>query len=409
MPDALPRLRFNLDFMPSPDPARPGLIIRDPYHYTDATLVVPPPLVQALECFDGQQSTLDLRSELVRITGEIQVGDLEKHLFDSLNEAGFLDNEHYRNLKTKRETEFAKEEIREPIFAGAAYPDDEVALSDLLTRRVGRAEGGSKTVAIAAPHASPDGAWDTYRAAYQALPSRAEAEGKTFVILGTSHYGAPDRFGLTRKQFLTPFGVAQPDTALIDELETAAPHAIRMEDYCHAVEHSVEFQIVFLQHLYGPNVRVLPILCGPFVKSIYGGGMPEDNEAVARFFDALGNLGHRESSRLFWVLGVDMAHLGRRYGDRLRATANLGEMLAIQDRDLKRIERIRAGDIRGYWSLVQDGHDDLRWCGASPIYTFMKTMPGLNSELLDYHQWQIDPASVVSFAALRFNKDEQEG
>src|SRR5947208_3634144 len=84
--DALPRLRFNLDFMPSPDPAKPGLYIRDPYHYSDSTLLVPPPLVAALECFDGQQSTLDLRSQLVRITGEIEVGDLEKHLFDSLDE-----------------------------------------------------------------------------------------------------------------------------------------------------------------------------------------------------------------------------------------------------------------------------------------------------------------------------------
>ncbi len=93
MSEVLPRLRFNLDFMPSPDPSRPGLFIRDPYHYSDATLLVPPPLVQALECFDGQQSTLDLRSELVRITGEIQVGDLEKHLFDSLNDAGFLEND----------------------------------------------------------------------------------------------------------------------------------------------------------------------------------------------------------------------------------------------------------------------------------------------------------------------------
>jgi len=76
--------------MPSPDPARPGLFIRDPYHYSDATLLVPPVLVQALQCFDGTQSTLDLRSELVRLTGEIQVGPIEKNLFDSLSEAGFL-------------------------------------------------------------------------------------------------------------------------------------------------------------------------------------------------------------------------------------------------------------------------------------------------------------------------------
>jgi AmmeMemoRadiSam system protein B len=401
--EALPRLRFNLDFMPSPDPAHPGLIIRDPYHYTDATLVVPPPLVQALECFDGQQSTLDLRSELVRITGEIQVSDLEKHLYDSLNDAGFLENDRYRELKAKREEQFALEDTRECIFAGSAYPEDPRSLSDVLSRRVGTSDGSSQTVAVAAPHASPGGGWDTYRAAYKALPPRDQAHGKTFVVLGTSHYGAPEHFGLTRKKFNTPFGLAQPDTPLVDELVSAAPDAIRLEDYCHAVEHSIEFQIVFLQHLYGPGIRVLPILCGPFVKSIYGGRSPESHEPVARFFDALGEIAAREAQRLFWILGVDMAHIGQRYGDPLRATANLGEMLAIEQRDRARIARINDADPAGYWSLVQEGHDDLKWCGASPIYTFMKVLPGLKSELLDYHQWQIDPASVVTFGALRFD------
>jgi AmmeMemoRadiSam system protein B len=177
-----------------------------------------------------------------------------------------------------------------------------------------------------------------------------------------------------------------------------------MEDYCHAVEHSIEFQVVFLQYLYGPNVRILPILCGPYVKSIFEGGMPEDTDAVARFFDALGNIGAREANKLFWVLGIDMAHIGRRYGDQLRATANMGEMQAIEQRDRSRIDRISAGDLAGYWSLVQDGHDDLKWCGSSPLYTFLKVMPGVKGELLHYHQWQIDPQSVVSFGALRFEK-----
>ena len=403
MSEVLPRLRFNLDFLPSPDPERPGLYIRDPYHYSDATLLVPPPLVQALECFDGQQSTLDLSSELVRITGEVQVGEIEKHLFDSLDNAGFLDNETYRQLKAKREAEFAAEVIREPIFAGAAYPKDRVKLSELMMARVGSAQGNNRTIAIAAPHASPDGGWDTYRAAYQALPTPEEAQNRTFVILGTSHYGAPDRFGLTRKRFVTPFGEAQTNTALVDELETQSGDAVRMEDYCHSVEHSIEFQIVFLQHIYGPQVRVLPILCGPFVKSIYEGGLPEENPGVARFFDSLSNMGAREGKKLFWVLGVDMAHIGGRYGDPLRASANTGEMLTVEQRDRERIQQIANGDLRHYWSLVQDRHDDLKWCGSSPLYTFMRVMPGLRGELLHYHQWQIDPNSVVSFGAMRFD------
>ncbi|MBV9225641.1 MAG: AmmeMemoRadiSam system protein B [Acidobacteriaceae bacterium] len=388
--------------MPSPDPQRPGLFIRDPYHYSDATLLVPPPLVQALECFDGQQTSIDLRAELVRITGEIQIGELEQHLFESLSEAGFLENERYRELKAQREREFSAELIREPAFAGAAYPESPVTLSNLLTSRVGAPLGAADTIAIAAPHASPEGGWDSYRAAYRALPSTADMRDKTFVILGTSHYGAPDHFGLTRKQFITPFGAARTNTHLVNELDKAAPLAIRMEDYCHAVEHSIEFQVVFLQHLYGPDIRILPILCGPFVKSIYEGGLPEENEHVARFFDALSNISVREGQNLFWVLGVDMAHMGIRYGDNLRATANMGEMLAIELRDRQRIDQINSGDIRAYWSLVQDGHDDMKWCGSSPFYTFMKVMPQTRGELLHYQHWQIDPQSVVSFAGMRF-------
>jgi AmmeMemoRadiSam system protein B len=393
--------------MPSPDPARPGLFIRDPYHYSDATLLVPPILVQALQCFDGTRSTLDLRSELVRLTGEIQVGAIEKNLFDSLSEAGFLENDTYRELKARREAEFVAEPKREAIFAGSAYPADSTALAALLAARVGRPPGVAltgtpSTIGIAAPHASPDGGWDTYRAAYQSLPHVDEGEERTFVILGTSHYGAPERFGLTRKQFTTPLGEAQTNVTLVDELDSTAGDAVRMEDYCHCVEHSIEFQILFLQHVYGAAVRILPILCGPFVKSIYEGGLPEESDRVARFFDALGNISAREAERLFWVMGVDMAHIGRQYGDAFRAIADSGEMLQIRERDGQRIDHINAGDARTYWELVQENHDDLKWCGASPLYTFLKVVPHVKGELLNYHQWQIDSQSVVTFGALRF-------
>lgn len=408
MPENLPRLRYNLDFMPSPDPVRPGLVIRDPYHYSDSVLVVPSVLVPTLECFDGTQTTLDLRSELVRLTGQIQVGEIERNLFDSLDQAGFLENESYRRMRAAREAEFAVQPVREAIFAGASYPDEPAALSELMRARIGVGQGTASTVAIAAPHASPDGGWDSYRAAYGSLLRAEDAADRVFVILGTSHYGAPDRFGLTRKNFVTPYGEARTETALVDELAVSAEGAMRMEDYCHAVEHSIEFQVIFLQHLYGPEVRILPILCGPFVKSIYEGGLPENNEHIQRFFDALQNLNAREGKRLFWVLGVDMAHMGRRYGDSMTARADEGEMLGVKERDQRRIDQIVKGDAGAYWELVQQNHDDLKWCGASPFYTFLKAMPPLKGALLDYQQWQIDPESVVSFAAMRFEEQGRD-
>ena len=134
------------------------------------------------------------------------------------------------------------------------------------------------------------------------------------MILATSHYGEPEKFGLTRKNFRTPLGDAVADHARWwTGWPSAAAPAVEMEDYCFSFEHTVEFQVIFLQHVLGPDVKILPILCGPFARSLYQGGNPEDDDEVKRFFDALGELHEREGDRLLWVLGVDMAHMGARY------------------------------------------------------------------------------------------------
>jgi AmmeMemoRadiSam system protein B len=207
---------------------------------------------------------------------------------------------------------------------------------------------------------------------------------------------------LTRKPFVTPYGEAMTDLGLVKRLEAEAGPAVMMEDYCHAVEHSIEFQVVFLQHVYGPQVRILPILCGSYARSILQGGRPEDSEEVRRFLSSLGEMAAREGERLFWVLGIDMAHMGRRYGDPFAAKANQGQMAAVAARDQARIERVGEGDEAGFWDQVRDNHDDLKWCGSSPLYTFLTAVPQARGKLLCYEQWNIDEESVVTFSALAF-------
>lgn len=398
---SLPPLRLDLDILPSPDTSRPGLLLRDPYQYSSATLLIPPLLISGLRLFDGERSLRDLQTDFASVIGVTQADTIADSLYHALDQAGFLENGHYHQMKARREHDFAQAKTRGPAFAGSAYPNEPHALSGLISLRVGAAEGDGDTLGIAAPHASPDGGWGTYRAAYRSMPHE-KREDRTFVILGTSHYGAPECFGLTRKPFVTPLGEARTDLSLVKELERAASQAVRMEDYCHAIEHSIELQIIFLQHLYGPDVRILPILCGPFVHSIMHGNLPEDNSRLQRFFDALGTIAVREGRRLFWILGVDMAHIGARYGDPQPVLAQRDRMLQVRQRDHRRIEQLTAGDARAYWNLIQENRDDLRWCGSAPFYTFLKALPQARGKLLNYHQWQIDPGSVVSFAALRF-------
>jgi hypothetical protein len=408
----LPRLRTNLDFLPSPLEDKPGLLIRDPFHFSDATLIVPPALIEYLEFFDGQHSSLDLRAHLVRATGDLNAGGIEDNLRGALSEAGFLEDEVFERRRAETEGAFEQAAVREPAHAGSGYPDEAGELRETLQgylvsgqkadQQAGQPSSAARgrLLAIAAPHVSPFGGVDAYRAAYAAL-TPADAE-RTFVILGTSHYGHPDCLGLTRKPFVTPFGEAVTDTKLVDELAAKLGPAARMEDYCHAIEHSIEFQVIFLQHLFGPRIRILPILCGSYLRSIYEGGMPEDAENVRRILGGLGEMAAREGGKLAWVLGVDMAHMGRRYGDPLNALAGREEMTEVERRDRARIERMAAGDAGGFWELVQQNHDDLKWCGSAPIYTFLKAVPEARGELLRYQQWNIDEASVVSFAGMRF-------
>ncbi len=389
--------------MPSPVEDRPGLLIRDSLGYSDAILIVPPPLVQTLACFDGQQTQLDLRAALVEATGDLQVSEIEQQLIEVLTTSGFLVDETFSRLKEQREREFAEAPVRLPSHAGSGYPDEPAELRKVMNGWMAGdppAAAEDNLVAIAAPHVSPSGGYESYRAAYRLLGS--QYKDRTFVILGTSHYGAPERFGLTRKPYATPWGESRVDLRLLEELARKAPDAIAMEDYCHAVEHSIEFQVLFLQSIFGPDISILPILCGSYAQSIYRGGKPEANENVNRFLGALGEIGAREGSRLLWVLGIDMAHMGRRYGDEFKARANENEMLAVGGRDRMRMERIAAGDAGGFWDLVQENHDDLKWCGSSPVYTFLKAMPDARGTTERYEQWNIDPQSVVSFAGMSF-------
>ncbi len=392
--------------MPSPSPEHPGLFIRDPYRFSDALLIIPPVLVECLQCFDGAHTDLDLRAALVKLTGDLEVGQIEQHLIQTLDGSGFLENETFEEMQRQRKREFAADPIREPAHSGSAYPAEVDALRKTMARYMedGQPDGSRQVpdlLGIAAPHVSPAGGWQSYRAAYSML--RPKHRDRTFVILATSHYGEPEKFGLTRKRFRTPLGEATTDEDSAGWLAAHAPEAIEMEDFCHSFEHTVELQLIFLQHVFGPGVRILPILCGPFAQSLSRGGPPERNPKVKAFLEALGELRDREGDRLFWVLGVDMAHMGARYHDRFSAIANEGAMERVAARDARRIECINASDAAGFWDLVQENRDDLKWCGSSPFYTFLKAVPGVRGELLNYEQWNIDERSVVSFAGIAFS------
>jgi MEMO1 family protein len=407
MAEILPRLRAVLDVLPSEDPDRPGVLLRDPYRYADSIIYLPPVWAFALNCLDGERTELDLQELLTRATGQIVLSTEIRKFVGLLDEQGFLDTSRFRCLKDRREGEFHASPERRPIHAGLSYPataDEVKSKLDGYGAELAQPAVcfGPSTIGVAAPHVSPDGGAACYAAAYRPLAARRDLAERTFVILGTSHYGDPHRFGLTRKPYVTPLGRANVNTELAGWLEVRAGEALVREDYCHAIEHSIEFQCLFLQHAFGGDITILPVLCGPFSDSLFTRRPPEEDVAVARFFDALTEMAQLRGRELFWVLGIDMAHIGTRYGDTFEAHAGQGTMRAVAEQDKRRIELAAAGDTAGFFELLSRDADQLRWCGYSALYTFLKAVPSARGQLLRYDQWNIDEHSVVTFAGLEF-------
>jgi len=245
-------------------------------------------------------------------------------------------------MRNERHRQFVEAPKRLAAHAGSAYPDQAEPLRAMLDGYFEPSAAESPQdglIGIAAPHISPEGGRQAYRAAYRGLGP--QHKDRVFAILGTSHLGPPNRFGLTRKPFVTPLGEARTELPLVDHLATRAGLAVEMEDYCHSTEHSIEFQVVFLQHLYGPDIRILPILCGSYARGLQPGARPEDDEPVKVFLAELREMAATERERLFWILGVDLAHMGRRYGDPFAAVAGQGA-IAVEHRRAKRSQLRRS-------------------------------------------------------------------
>lgn len=407
--DWLPPLRRDLDFLPSSDPAQPGLILRDPMAYARAVLRVPALLVPALGSLDGRHGTLDCQAAITRHTGAIVSAEAIAAMIATLRETGFLATPEFATLRDRRQAEFAAAPLRTAAFAGSAYPADAGELRRTLAQYLAAAPQPAPAAAragalagLAAPHVSPFGGAAGYAAAYRCLP--ADLHRATLAILGTSHHGAPNRFGLTRKPFVTPLGVLAPDIPAVEFLLARAPAVCLPEDYCHAIEHTIEFQCIFAQCAAAhPPARILPVLCGPIL----------DPAPLAAFFAALAALAAQRGRHWFWLLGVDLAHSGARYGSSRAVQA--GDPLAreIERRDRERLAAVLAGDAGQFWRLagtdITGAAGGLNWCGVSALYTFLRAVPRARGELLHYGQWNIDDRSLVSYAAMAWHEPAPAG
>jgi AmmeMemoRadiSam system protein B len=151
--------------------------------------------------------------------------------------------------------------VRQPAVAGLFYPDDAARLqqtvSDLLAG-VG-ASGGDAPKALIAPHAGYVYSGPTAAHAYALLaPARGTIE--RVILLGPTHRLAVRGIAIPdARAFATPLGAIELDAAAIEAIR-ALPQVV-MSDEAHALEHSLEVHLPFLQNMLG-SFRLVPLAVG---------------------------------------------------------------------------------------------------------------------------------------------------
>jgi hypothetical protein len=404
-----PRLRA-LEAFPVEHEGQRCVALRDPAGFTDQIAVLPAGLLDLVSLFDGEHSVEEIQGILGRRHGQAPTAKQIAAVVERFDAAGFLDSDRFRERRRAIEDAFRLSPVRPAAHAGGAYAGDARALkaqidgffahSDGPGQR-GSADAGSAGAirALIAPHVDYHRGGSTYAWAYREVLERSDAD--LYVVLGTCHAGMPDPFAVTLKPYDTPLGPVPVDREFYDALSRRAGQDLLASEPAHRAEHSIEFQAVMLQHIVGRRrpFAILPVLASYLHESLLSGGDPEADPRLPRFVDALRETMAASSRRVCLVAGVDLAHVGPRFGDPKRNTAT--SLARVERDDRAMLESVVGVDARGFYAGVAADHDARRICGLSPIYTLLRLLPEARGRLLRYTQWP-DPQGAVTFCAVTF-------
>jgi len=399
MIESAPRLR-RVEAFPVEHEGQPCVALRDPAGYTGAIVLLHGPLLDIVSLFDGEHTIADIQAAVMRRHGQLVERRQIAEIAEALDRRGFLDGPGF-------DDEFLASPIRPANHAGGAYAADAGELHAMIDGFFAPPDGpgpvdggatpGPEVRAVIAPHIDFHRGGPAYAWAYRDLAERSQAD--VFVIFGTCHAGMEHPFALTRKDYASPLGDVPVDRDFVDALSARARQDCFGSELAHRVEHSIEFQAVFLRYLYAARreVHIVPVLASFAHEAMLTGRRPDDDPRVPRFLEAVAETIAACGRRVALVAGADLAHLGPRFGDPEPVSASERERIEREDRAM--LEPVAAGDAQAFFESVARDGDRRRICGLSPIYALLRTLGDGAGSVKRYGQWP-DPDGVVSFASV---------
>jgi hypothetical protein len=394
-----PRLR-PLDAQQVSHAGQRGIVLIDRLGFAEPTFI-PAGLLPIVGRCDGSRSFAAIAAAASQQIGETVPEVLVRDFLRQLDERLVLDSPRFHAALQKDVAAFLAGSVRPCRHAGAAgYPADPGELRTALTAMLPTAEDRRPApTALVAPHIDLARGRAGYAAAYARLLASGPAD--LYVIFGTGHQGPSAPFTGLELDWQTPLGIARTDRAFVRGVHAAIGESQPFDRFLHRDEHSLEFQVLFLQHLAerrgGQPFEVACFQCGHLPSA---NGDPGDEAYVQQLLRAFRAAAAASGKRVCWLAGADLAHLGPFFGDRAAVDDALLQRLDRDERArLACLQTARPGAF--HTTVAANGNPD-RICSATSMFT-VGALAGGPAELLHYGQASAEDGSqVVSFCAMAF-------
>jgi len=359
-------------------PCGGGFLLSDPYGIS-AQVVVAPQMLLLLSLMDGKRSEEDIRAEFLRRTGTLLTKEEFREILSFLDREGYLlSEEFFRRLEEKKKR-VLDAGIREPFYAGSAYPTEAQDLRLFIEKNL-RTEEKEEPLGILVPHMDLRVAAPTYGKVY----GRVARKPETIVVMGVAHYIHETHLSVCPLSFKTPLGTLEVDREIVERLRSLFDHDIFHDILSYEREHSVEFQMIFLRHLF-PEAKIVPLIVSSGEEDL----LRKTAEKITRAI---------EDRDVMLVASVDLSHVGRKFGDERSYDPSF--------RDRAYLDLLSALDSEASFRLLASDQNRTRIDGQFTNFVFLEILKNLGARRgkeIDYSShYEEATDSVVTYAGMTF-------
>lgn len=408
-PKPYPALR-NIQYSPMKEGEEHYIILWDPSGLSAEKLIIPLNLFYLFQFLDGEHSPEQIGVEYLKKYGEFLLPDKIDRLIADLDEKLFLEGDRYEAAKASALQAYREAPTRKPRFAGKSYEDDPQKLREQVAGFFTSKEGpspdpsenqGKLIKGLVAPNYDVNVAGPLYAWAYKEL-REAEAPD-VYILLGTAHAGLAEPVAVTDKDFESPLGVVPVNQPIMEHLRSKGGDAWFADELRHETEHSIEFQLPFLQETVGArqSISVVPILTSFPPVCWIDPDLKDVADQVEQFVSVLKDAIAASGQKVCLIAGANLAHIGLRFGDD-KAPTDFSFHRCMQT-DLEMLKHVENVDAQGFVEFLLKEQDRRHVLGFSAVYLLLRLLEAEKGEVLRYDREIVDQFnSTITYASAAF-------